>query len=186
MKNPKINLKDLESDKPQIKYCCVKNLIKISKENPEALYTDFDLFVRLLNDQNNIMKWTGIIVIGGLSKVDKQGKVDKILPRLFKLLNSGKMITANNTIGALTEIALAKPKYQKKIADEILKVENYKYDTSECRCIACGRVILALEQFPNNIKKQKKVIEFVKRQTRSRRPATAKKADKLLKKLNKI
>lgn len=181
----KINLNNLLSDDPKVKYDSAKKVIAISKKYPVGLYQNFDFFRKLLDSENNIIKWTAIQTIGYLSRVDKKKKVDKLLPRLIKFLNGGKMITANNTILGLSEIASHKPEYQDKIIDELLKVENYNYETVECRNIALGKVILALGKFKDQIKNKKEVLNFLERQTGNTRSATKKKVCELLGKLKK-
>lgn len=181
----KINLNNLLSDNPKVKYGGAKKAIAISKENPAELYPSFDFFVKLLGSENQIIKWTAIQIIGYLSAVDKKKKVDKLLPLLIKFLNGGKMITANNAILALSEIALYKPEYQNRIINELLKVENYNYETAECRNIALGKAILALGKFKDQIRNNKEVLNFLERQTRNTRNATKKKAHELLSKLKK-
>ncbi|MBI1883230.1 MAG: hypothetical protein HYS08_03360 [Chlamydiae bacterium] len=181
----KINLSDFSSTDTKIKYACAKQTIAISKDNPSELYPDFDFFAKLLDSPNSIFKWTAIQIIGYLSRVDKKKKVDKLLPRLIDFLNGGKMITANNTILCLSEIALNKPEYQDRIINELLKIENYDYETAECRNIALGKVILALGKFKGQIKNKKEVLNFLEKQTGNTRNATKKKAHELLGKLKK-
>ncbi len=181
----KINLDNLLSDDPKIKYGSAKKTIAISKENPAELYPGFDFFVKLLESENQIIKWTAIQIIGYLSRVDKNKKVDNLLPRLIDFLNCGKMITANNTILSLSEIVSHKPEYQERIISELLKVENYNYETAECRNITLGKVILALGKFKEQIKNRKEVLDFLERQTANTRNATKKKAHELLDKLKK-
>jgi len=178
-----INLNDFFAKTAKIKCASTKRAIAISKDNPAELYPDFDFFVELLNHENQIIKWTAIQVIGNLSKVDEKKKIDKLLPRLIKFLNCGKMITANNTILALSEIALNKPEYQKMILKEFLKVEHYNYDTSECRNVALGKVVLALGKFKEEIKDQKDILDFLERQTNNTRASVKKRAIKLLENL---
>ena len=178
-----INLNNFISKTAKIKYASTKKAIAISKDNPAELYPDFDFFVELLNNENQIIKWTAIQVIGNLSKVDEKKKVDKLLPRLINFLDCGKMITANNTIVALSEIALNKPEYQEMIFKELIKVEHYNYDTLECRNVALGKVILALDKFKNKIKDRKDILEFLERQTNNTRASVKKRAIKLLEKL---
>ena len=179
----KINLKELLSNDTKAKYRCIKRVIATSERNPKELYSDIDFFVKLLSSENNVIKWTAIRVIGNLSFVDKKNKVDKFIPRLIKLLNSGKLITANHAIFALTNIVLSKPENKDKMIRELIKIEHYNYDTVECRNIATGKVILALDKFGEQIRGNKKVLEFVRRQTKNTRNATKKRAEKLLKKL---
>jgi hypothetical protein len=102
---------------------------------------------------------------------------------LIGFLNCGKMITANNTILALSEIALNKPEYQEMIFKEFIKVEHYNYDTLECRNVALGKVVSALDKFKDNIKDRKDILEFLERQTNNTRASVKKRAIKLLEKL---
>ena len=178
-----INLNDFFSETAKIKYASTKKSIAISKENPSELYPDFDFFVKLLDSENQIIKWTAILVLGNLSRVDEKKKADKLIPRLTGFLNSGKMITANNSILALSEVALHKPEYQDKIFKEFIKVENYIYDTPECRNVALSKVILALGKFKKEIKGHKDILEFLERQTHNTRVPVRKKATELLGKL---
>ena len=181
----KINLVDLQSDSAEVKYCCAKNLIAIAREDPARLYPDIDTFVKLLDGRNNVLKWTAIIIIGNLARVDKEKKIDRLIGKLVGFLNAGKLITANNATMALAGIAAAKPQYQKQITMELLKVEHYDYDTMECRNIAMGKVIEAIGSYSSQLKDKKAVIEFALRQTKNTRNATKKKAEQLSKKLKK-
>ena len=180
----KINLEDLSSKNPKIKYSCIKNLLVVAENNPSSLYPQLDYFVELLGSENQILKWSAIEIIGYLSRVDEEKKVDKLIGKFFGFLNSGELITANHAILALSNIVIAKPRYQDKITDELMKVEHYKYDTDECRNIAIGKVILALQSYIGDLAEKKEIIKFAKRQTKNTRPATRKKAEQLLKKLN--
>ena len=179
----KINFGDLLSEDPKVKYGCTKNLLAIAKDSPDELYPHIDYFVKLLDNENQILKWTAIDIIGHLSKVDKEKRVDQLMDKLFGLLNAGKLITANHAIAALANVALAKPEYKRKITDGLLKIEHYTYDTDECRDIALGKVIMAINSYFNQLKDKKAVIEFVERQTRNKRNATKKKAEQFLKNL---
>lgn len=179
----KINLDAFSSTNAKIKYACAKQAIVISKNNPSMLYPDFEFFVKLLDSSNNILKWTAIQVIGNLSAVDKKKKVDKLLPQIISFLKSGKLITANNAILALTEIAYNKPKHSDKIIKELFKSENYSFETSECKNIVIGKILLALDRLKDQIKNQKDALSFVERQTHNSRNATKKKAQVLIKKL---
>ena len=182
----KINLNDLSSTDAKIKYACAKQAIAISKGNPSELYTDFDFFTELLDSPNNILKWTAIQVIGNLSQVDKKKQVDTLLPRIIDFLKLEKLITANNAILALAEIAHNKPEYLDRITKELLKVEHYKFETLECNNIVVGKVLLFLDRFTAQVKDKKEVRAFIKRQITNPRNATKKKAQLLLKKITKI
>lgn len=175
-------LDNLSSPDPNIKFTSSKALIKLSEEYPQKLYPNFEDFIKLFDHDNNFIKWTGIIIIGNLVQVDKNEKINKIMSKLFSLLNTGKMITANNTIEALGKIACVKPELQDKITKELLKVKNYQYDTKECNNITVGKVMDSLNIYLKQ--PDQKIINFVRQESANSRNATAQKAQKLLKKYN--
>ncbi len=181
----KINLADLNSTDPKVKYACTRNLLAAASDSPEEIYGDLDTFLELLDSENNVLKWTGISIIGSLARVDKAGKIDAQIDKLVGLLNTGSMITANNAIIALANIAVAKPEHRDRITEELLKVESYKYATEECSRIAAGKVIEGISLYLHDIhdiSDKDRVIAFAKRQAGSSRNATRKKAEQLLKK----
>jgi hypothetical protein len=180
-----MDLSGFSSDKAKVKYACAKQAVEISKNCPEELYPDLSFFNKLLESDNNIFKWTAIKVIGNLSKVDNKKKVDKILPAFIALLSDRKMITAANTIGALTEIAINKPEYIEMIINSLLKVENVNYyikgDISpECRNVTIGHVIKSVKKLGKTVYYRKDVQAFLERQASSTRPKVKEMSEKLL------
>ncbi len=178
----KLNLEDLFSKDPKVKYGYAKELLAVAKEKPEELYPNLDFFVKLLGSENKILKWTAIDIVGALAKIDNAKIIDKLMGKLFGLLNAGNLITANHAIAALADIALIKPEHQAKITNELLRVEHYNYDTDECRNIAAGKVILAISTYFDQLENKEELIEFVRRQTKNSRNATRKKAEQFLRK----
>ncbi len=172
----------LSSSNPSIKYHAAKRLIEISKTDPEALYGDFQALARLLDDEKNVLQWTALQVLGNLARVDKQEKLEDVYPRIVGKLDGHKLITANNAIYALTQIAKADGSKIDRTVDELLRVKGYKYDTQECNNIAVGKVILALAELFKGAKDKQAILDFVERETSNSRPATAKKANQFLKK----
>lgn len=179
------DLASLDSKDPQIKYGMQKRILELSASHPETLYPDFDYFVRLLDSPNNILLWTGILVIGNMARIDRDHKIEPVLPQLVSRLNTGKMITAGNTIKALGEVIKAKPTLADPLTREILKVKNYHYDTEECDNIAIGHALKNLEPVWELLSTdvQGEVIQFARGELHNPRPATAKKAEKMLKKV---
>jgi len=172
-------VKNLSSEDPNIKFSSSRVLIEKSEHEPLKLYPYFDDFLKLTDSKNKIIVWTGIIIIGNLAKVDEKKKIEKILPRIFSLLNTGVMITAANTIQTLSKIALAKPELKERITTNLLNIDRYNYDTLECKRIAIGHIISAMEQFQPKV--DKFVRDFVDKAAHSERHSTAKKAEKYLK-----
>jgi hypothetical protein len=171
---------DLASDNPGTKYRRAKHLLAVAKEHPEQLYPHRQVFTRLLKGENTILKWMAIDIIGCLSSAGKNTRVDTLLKSLSGFLHGGKLITANHAIGALARVALAKPAYRDRVTAELLTVEHSSYETEECRNIALGKVIEALGLYCTAAGDNKRVMNFVSRQTTNGRPATRKKAEKFL------
>jgi hypothetical protein len=168
---------------PKVKYGIAKQFKNMAQENPSELYPFLDKFIPLLDNENNVIKWTSINIIGLLAKVDKENKIDPLLSKLYKQLNCGKMITVNHIIECLMYISIAKPEYKNKITKELLKIKNYEYDTDECKNIIYGKMIEAFDKYIEKANNDVKI--FVEEQINNTRNSVRKKAEKLLKKWNK-
>jgi len=186
---PEIDLKKLYSKDPKIKYGFVKELLKMGKESPELLYDYMNEWRKLLKSENNILKWTAIDIIGYVSAVDKDNKDNKVKARIKDLLvflHGGNLISCNHAIFSLGLIAQNKPEYQKKIIKEFLLISEDKFDSPECQNIAIGKVVLEFQNIIDLIKENKKVLRFIRQAQQNTRNATKKKADKLMKKIEKL
>ncbi len=181
----KKDLSDLSSDNAKIKYRRAKSLVAIARANPKQLYPHLNFFVNLLNSENNILKWTAVDIVGYLSGVAAGNHLDELLDILVRFLHAGKLITANHAIAALSHIALVKPEYQSKITRELLEVEHCNYDTEECRNIAIGKVIQGISSYFKYTDHNDQALEFVTRHMNNARPATSKKAQRILKGIEK-
>ena len=181
----KIDLNNIFSDNPKIKFSCAKDALLISEENPSQLYDNIDFFIKLLSIENKIIKWSAIKIIGNLSKVDSKNRIDNILPTFYSFLHDKTMITASNTIYALGVIALNIPQFQDEILTHFLEVESIDYCAKgkispECRNVAIGQVIKSLSKFDKSVLIRKDVKSFLKRQTQNTRNSVRKSAEKLL------
>lgn len=175
-------LDGLSAAKADEKYGCAKVLALISEAKPHALYSKFDHFVKLLGGENKILHWQALGIIANLASIDSRGKVDKILDAYFDPIGGPVMITAANVINGASAIAQAKPHLTKTVVNELLRVEKAKYKTAECRKIALGHAIEALDSIFPQIQDPKPVLKMVRKQLRSTRPATKRKAERFLKK----
>jgi hypothetical protein len=175
-------IEGLSADKARTKYGCAKVLRLLSEKKPELLYSWFDLFAGLLDSDNSFLKWDAIHIIGSLAAVDTEGKFEKVMDRYFAPIPGPVLITAANVIGGVAMIALAKPALTERITGEILKVENARYQTDECRNVALGQVIDSFDRFFDQIEDKGPVIALAQRQLNNTRHATRKKAEKFLKK----
>lgn len=182
----KSDLEKLESKDPKVKYGFAKKLLEIGADNPELLYEHFDYWSELMMGTNNILKWTAIDIIGYLSATDKDFKVDGKIDELFELLHGGALITCNHAIFALGLIAKNKPQYFKSIIKELVAISHDKFETEECKNIATGKVLDTFKPFIAGINDDPAVIGFIEKATKSTRNSTKKKAELLLKKIEKV
>ncbi len=165
---------------PSDRFRCSKALLLLSESNPGFLYSRTQDIIGLLESNNQILKWNAIAILGNMASEDCKSVLAGILQKLYVFLSCGELITANHAIAALGKIGRVFPEKKKNIITRLLKVEGYAFDTDECRNIAVGKVILALEQLIDFSKANEKVAEFARRQVGNRRPSTAKKAQKFL------
>lgn len=173
------------SVKAPVKFGAIKTLRILSEQAPELVYPRFDFFVSLLEHQNRILRWNAALALGNLAVVDQEAKLDPILDAYLAPITGPDMISAGNAIRGAAAIAVAKPYLADTIARRILRVERASYRTPECRNVAIGHAIRALEQFFAVIGDQRAVQMFVRRQMNDSRPATRREAERFLKKTTK-
>ncbi len=179
----KTDLDKLKSQYPKVKYGFAKELVKIASEKPELLYEHFDYWTELMISDNNILKWSAIDIIGYLSSVDKDNRVDRLMSELIKMLHGGVLITCNHAIFALGLIYQNKPDLKETIIKELISISHDKFETDECKNIATGKVLEAIKPFVSNLKNNPSVISFIEDATKSERNSTKKKAEQLLRKI---
>jgi len=177
-------LTGLHSVNPRIRFESAKVLKIISRRKPEMLYAQRELFVNLLDSENNILKWNAMDIIANLTTIDSHNEFDRLFKKFYGLLYEGSLITAGHVVDNSGKIALSKPKLQEEITKELLKVEKIPLPTKECRNIIIGKTINALQLYYDKIKDKEAVISFVKRQLNNPRNATKAKAEKFVKRFS--
>ena len=153
-------------------------LRRLSEQDPGLLYPRFDFFARLLEGEIRLLRWDSSRILGHLARVDSEGRIDKLLDRYLAPIAGNELIAAANAIQGAADIARSKPHLADRIATEIVKVSHAHYATPECRNVAAGHAIQALDRFFEHIQKKMPVLEFVESQLENPRPATRKKAEK--------
>jgi len=143
--------------------------------------------VKLLDSENNFLKWGAIITIVNLSIIDSKNHFEKIFNNYYAPVKGRMMVTAANIVGNSWKIAQAKPNLIDRIIDKILKIEKAKYEhkgemSPECNNVVRGHAIDSFEKFFEKAKNQDKIITFVKRQLNNTRPSVKKRAEKFMKK----
>jgi len=174
-------LDGVSSPNPRVRFESVKVLRIVSERDPEMLYSSWEFFVKLLDNENRILKWNALDIIADLTRVDSQGKFDRLFRKFYGYLYDGSLVTAAHVVDNSAKIALAKPELQDEIIRRLLKVEEISLPTEECRNILIGKAIGAFESFCDKIKNKDEVVSFVRRQLNNSRNATRRKAEKFLK-----
>jgi hypothetical protein len=172
-------LNGISSENPRVRFKSAKILRIVSEQNPEMLYSKMDSFIRLLESENNILKWNAMDIIANLTRVDSENKFDEIFEEYYGFLSDESMVTAGHVADNSGKIAKAKPYLQNKITTELLKVESFPRG-QECKNILLGKVILSFGQYVDQVKNKEKIISLAKRQLNNTRNATKKKAEKFL------
>ena len=157
-----------------------KALRILSERLPEVIYPHFDFFAALLNHDNHILQWNATLTLANLARVDREGKIEAILDRYLDLISGPNMITAANAIRGAAIIGVAQPNLVKRIVTRIMRVERAEYATPECRNVAIGHALKALEELAGLLPDRRTVRLFAARQLGNPRPATSAKARKFL------
>lgn len=163
------------------RFGCFKALHLLSEQRPDLLYPYFDAFVRLLGHENKIYQWEATFVLSQLAGVDPAWKFNGIFERYFAPIPGPVMISAANAIRGGARVARARPELADRIAAEILKVARARYATPECRNVAIGHAVVALEEIMDSLQDRTPVLQFVRKQLRNSRPSTRGKARNFLK-----
>jgi hypothetical protein len=177
---PEVLLEGLSSDVPREKFGAAKALKRLSEKSPAVLYPYFDVFVTLLANENSILRWSAMLILGNLARVDHAGKLEPMIGDYLAPIAGPPLIDAAETIRGATAIAMAKPHLANTIVERILSVEQATYATDECRNVAIGHAINALDEMYELARERRSIQQFVSRQANNPRPSTRKKAERFL------
>jgi hypothetical protein len=151
----------------------------VSQADPALLYPHFEVFVKLLESDSNVLLWNAAIILSYLVKVDANKHFDSIFKGYYAHLWDGKLVTAANILAASGRIARCRPDLACRITAEMLKVDEIPMPTSECREVARGHVLNSLAEYIDLVKDNQPAEDFIFRCTSSHRPAVNKKAREL-------
>jgi len=166
-------LDNLRSKNEMIRYNSHKVLFSITEEHPQTLYSKWDYFVQFLDSDNTYHKLSAVLLLANLTKVDKRNKFEKTFGRFYGLLNDKSFITAAYVAGASGKIARAKPKLQTRITNSLLSIDKTHHNP-ERRDLVKGAAIESFKEYYEEAKNKKKILDFVKKQLKSKSPKTKK------------
>ncbi|ODS41366.1 hypothetical protein BEH94_11985 [Candidatus Altiarchaeales archaeon WOR_SM1_SCG] len=162
-----------------VKYNCLKAFLAVSEETPERLYSSFDFFVKLLDNENAYLRFLAVKVIANLTEVDGQNKFNEIFSKYYSMLGDKTSIVPAQVAGVSGIIVNSKPELEKKITNKLLDVE--KLCESRQKELVKGYAVEAFGEYFKKAKEKDRIIEFVKRQKNSESPTTRKKVREFLK-----
>lgn len=165
------------------KFDACKRLMALSERRPDELLPHFDSFAGLLGAENNPVKWAAFRIIANLAVADRTGRIDGVLRDYLAPVAGPAMITAAHAIAGAARISRTHPHLEDRIVAAILRVEDGSYPTGECRNIVIGHALTALGTMAERVRRSGRVAAFAARQARNPRPATRRKAEKLLRSL---
>jgi hypothetical protein len=176
----------LEAPSANVKYGCEKVLRRVSEQRPDLVLPHFDVFVKLLRSDNSFLKWGAIVTLGNLAPAVRAGHLERIFTRYFAPVTGPVLVTAANTIQSAPKIARAKPELLPRIVRAILQVERATFvhrgaPSPECRNVACGHALAALDAMFDQSDPPRPVLEFARRQLDSTRASVRKNAERFLK-----
>ncbi len=175
----------LEAPSANVKYGCEKVLRRVSEQRPDLVLPHFDVFVKLLRSDNSFLKWGAILTLGNLASTARDGRLERIFSQYFAPITGPVLITAANTMKSAPKIARAKPELLPRIVRELLKVERATFlhhgtPSPECRNVACGHALAALDAMFEQNHPPLPVLDFARRQLGSTRAKVRNAAEKFL------
>jgi len=175
---------NLWSKNETVRYNSSKILFSLTQQKPELLYDKWDDLVKFLDSDNTYHKLSAVLLLGNLTKADKNNKFEKIFNKYYSLMDDKSFITAAYVAQASGTIALAKPELQTKITNKLLKIDETHHQ-QERKDLAKASIIEAFAQYYKNTKNKKAILRFVETQLTAQSPKTRKKAKEFLKQINK-
>jgi len=174
-------LQGILSKEDKTRYTSFKALMFIADEQPGLLYPHWDYFATLINGENAHSKYIGIYLLAALTVVDKDNKFEQIFDKYYGLLNDKSIIPSAHVAGNSGRIAKAKPQLEPKITDRLLSIDKTHHNPGHRELIK-SHAIEAFNEYFEHAEDKKKILEFVKRQLKSKSPKTKNRAKGFLKK----
>lgn len=172
-------VRTMAQPKGTARFAAGKALAVTAEKDPQRVYPCFDDVAALLTSESKIVRWNAMQILARLAPVDESRKLDGVLDTYLGFIRGGNLISAANAIGGAARMTLARPELLARTLPAILSVEGETYETPECRHVAIGRALEALEQLWAQVRSRPEVVAFVRRQLSSPRPPVARLARRL-------
>lgn len=174
-------LKGILSKNDTLRYNSFKVLNLISDKHPEALYSKWDFFADLIDSENTYRRLIAVRIIANFTRADTENKFEKIFDKYYDLFNDSVIVAGHLAVNS-GKVAKAKPKLQTKITDKLLNIDN---TSQKHKDLVKAGAIEAFDEYFEEAKDKRKILEFVREQLDCKSPKTRKKAREFLKKREK-
>lgn len=168
----------VQSKNETVRYNSFKVLMRISEEHPEVLYPRWDFFVDMIDSPNSYWRLSAIRLIANLTKADANNKFERIFDKYYNLLNDS-VIVAIYLVGDSGKIARAKPKLQTKVTNRLMSIDKTQQKHKD---LVKGAAVEAFDEYFEEAKDKKKIIDFVKALLEGESPKARKIAKEFLSK----
>ena len=74
-RNVGLLLTAVASDEARVRFGAAKALRHLSGRAPDLLYPHFDFFASFLRNENSILRWNAILIVGNLAAVDGERRM---------------------------------------------------------------------------------------------------------------
>ncbi len=105
---------------PAIQSDCIKVLYEIGYLNPALIAGYADDFLRLACGKNNRLAWGGMIALSTVAAI-KAAEIDAHLGPLIKAIDQGSVITVDNGVKTLAQVAAQQTTHRDDIIAYLLK-----------------------------------------------------------------
>lgn len=160
-----------------------KVLFHITEQHPKRLYPHWNYLVEFLDSDNTYHKLSAVFLLANLTRIDGKNRFEKIFDKYYGLLDDKSFITASYVCSASGMIAKARPKLQAKITNRLLNIDKTHHQ-QERKDLVKAAIIETFQEYYEQSKSKKRIVDFVRNQLNCQSPRTRKAAKEFLKRID--
>lgn len=177
----------IETDKGSTKFLCEKIVRGLSETRPEVLYPYFDRMARLMDSQNNFIKYGFLLTLPNMLAADPEEKWNSILGKYLSFLDTEQIPVYGNVVSNLWKILKKYPGYEEIIVPKLLSIDSHVFMhknavSPECVNVAKGHILDCFEKLYASSRFKKEMLCFAEESLDNSRNQVRIKAKALIKK----
>ncbi|UCG68971.1 MAG: hypothetical protein JSV09_14470 [Thermoplasmata archaeon] len=161
-----------------------KVLLMLAEQHPKSLDPYWEFLEELLESKNDYQRYIAIQILANLSNSDYEHRFENLFDKYYDILSGKKTMVARQIVLCSGKIALAKPHLQSKITEKLFNID--KLHRGKQMELLKGDALEAFDEFYEEAGNKEEIIEFAKNQLNSKSTKTKKRAEKFLKKWERI